>query len=110
MSIQIESEIISKVVNRLVSNYEPLKVFLFGSYASGHPDDDSDIDLLIIKDTKEPFFDRLTRVRQAVSGTHPTVPFDPIVLTPEELEERSRVGDQFILGILESGQLVYARQ
>ncbi|MFQ6026411.1 MAG: nucleotidyltransferase domain-containing protein [Dehalococcoidia bacterium] len=109
MSARNSADIVTQIVNKLVSNYGPQQVFIFGSYAGGHPDDDSDIDLLIIKDTPEPFFDRLTKVRQAVSGTHRAIPFDPIVLTPGELEERLKAGDQFIAGILKHGRLLYDR-
>jgi predicted nucleotidyltransferase len=70
---------------------------------------DSDIDLLIIKDSPENFFERLTKVRQAVSGLHKGIPFDPIVLTPGEVEARLRAGDQLIGEILEKGQVLYAR-
>ena len=97
-----------RVVNKLVSGYFPQKVILFGSYAYGVPDRDSDIDLLIIKDTSERFFDRLTAVRKVVAGTHKGVPIDFLVLTPEELEERLQAGDQFISEILEKGRVVYA--
>lgn len=48
--------VIQKIVQRLVAGYAPEKIVLFGSYAYGQPDADSDIDLLIIKATKERFF------------------------------------------------------
>jgi predicted nucleotidyltransferase len=96
-------------VRKLVAEYAPEKVVLFGSYAYGVSHRDSDIDLLIIKDTQESFFNRLTRVRQVVSGLHKGVPFDPIVLTPGEVEARLKVGDQFLEEILERGQLLYAQ-
>ncbi len=100
--------VIEAIVTRLVAEYSPQKVILFGSYADGHPDEDSDIDLLIIKSTSEQFLRRLDHVRRVVTGTHPRIPFDPIVLTPEELEQRLQVGDQFIAGILERGKVLYA--
>ncbi len=100
-------ELAQRVVDKLVSSYFPQKVILIGSYAYGMPDKDSDIDLLIIKDTHERFFDRLTAVRKAVAGTHKGVPIDPLVLTPEEVEERIQAGDQFIGEILEKGRVVF---
>lgn len=96
------------MVARLVAHYAPQKIILFGSYAHGEPDEDSDIDLLIIKETSERFLDRMTTVRRLTQGTHRFIPFDPIVLTPSELEERLRIGDQFIAGIVEKGKLLYA--
>ena len=101
-------EMAQRVVDSLVSGYSPQKVILFGSYAYGTPDRDSDIDLLIIQDTPERFFDRLTTVRKIVAGTHKGVPIDLLVLTPKEVEERLKAGDQFIGEILEKGRVVYA--
>ena len=87
---------------------QPQKVILFGSYADGSADEDSDIDLLIIKGTTEQFLKRLNHVRRLVAGMHRRIPFDPIILTPEELEQRLQIGDQFIAGILERGKVLYA--
>ena len=42
---------IQQVVQRIADNYRPDKIILFGSYAEGTANDDSDIDLLIIKET-----------------------------------------------------------
>ena len=44
-----------------MAEYAPEKVVLFGSHAYGVSHRDSDIDLLIIKNTQENFFNRLTR-------------------------------------------------
>ena len=37
--------IIESIRQKLLAEYDPLKVILFGSYTYGHPDTDSDIDL-----------------------------------------------------------------
>lgn len=42
-------KILSEIVGKLKSEYKPLKVILFGSYAYGNPREDTDIDLLILK-------------------------------------------------------------
>lgn len=100
--------VIQEIVKRLVAGYAPEKIVLFGSYAYGQPDADSDIDLLIIKATKERFFKRLDRVRRVATGTHPHIPFEPIVLTPVEIQKRLKAGDQFLSEILQKGELLYA--
>lgn len=100
--------VIEEIVRRLVAEYAPRKIILFGSYAYGTPDEDSDIDLLIIKATKERFPERLDTVRRAATGAHRRIPFEPIVLTPEEVEQRLRVGDQFVAEILQKGEVLYA--
>ena len=100
--------VIQEIVERLVAGYAPEKIILFGSYAYGQPDVDSDIDLLIIKRTKERFFKRLDTVRQVATGTHPHIPFEPIVLTPEEIERRLKSGDQFLSEVIQKGEVLYA--
>ncbi len=100
--------VIQEIVRRLVAEYTPQKVVLFGSYAYGEPDEDSDIDLLIIKDTSERFLERSARVRKVVAGAHRRIPFEPIVLTPQELKQRLEIGDQFIAEIFQKGEILYA--
>ena len=44
----IENKVINEVVRRLIDVYHPIEIYLFGSYAWGHPTDDSDLDLLVV--------------------------------------------------------------
>ena len=99
---------LNKIVRQLVDAYRPEKIFLFGSYAYGWPNADSDLDLLIIKKTSERFIDRWISVRQIVSDPQRSIPFEPLVLTPEELKERLAMGDQFIKEIVTKGEVLYA--
>jgi predicted nucleotidyltransferase len=99
---------LDKIVRRLVEGYKPEKIILFGSYAYGQPHSDSDLDLLIIKDTSERFIDRCVNVRRIVSYPGRSIPFEPLVFTPAELKERLAIGDQFINEILTKGELLYA--
>jgi len=100
--------IIQKMVKRIVSDYSPQKVILFGSYAYGTPHRDSDIDLLIIKETPERFLDRWVAIRRILSDPTRTTPLETLVLTPKEVDRRLAVGDQFVAEILEKGEVLYA--
>ena len=100
--------IIRRIVNRLERDYQPVRVILFGSYAYGRPTGDSDLDLLIVKDTAKPFHQRLFEVRQLVSPLLEGHPFEAIVLTPGELRERLAKGDQFVQEIVKRGKPVLA--
>ncbi len=100
-------EIILKMVERLKRVYQPNKIVLFGSYAYGQPDRDSDIDLLIIKDTPDRPIDRRVAVSRIVSDPKRLVPFEPLVLTPQELRERLAAGDLFLEEILTKGEVLY---
>jgi predicted nucleotidyltransferase len=99
---------LKELVTKIKANYQPDKIILFGSCAYGNPTLDSDIDLLIIKRTKERPMDRRIRIRRMVSDTHRRIPFEPLVLTPQEIEKRLKIGDQFIKQIIEKGEILYA--
>jgi predicted nucleotidyltransferase len=100
--------VIQRMLQKLVAEYAPQKVVLFGSYAYGTPGPDSDIDLLIIKETPERFLDRWVIVQRILTGTHRTFPVETLVLTPQEIEKRLAIGDQFIVEALEKGEVLYA--
>lgn len=98
---------ILEILDKIVTEYQPEKVILFGSYAYGNPDNDSDIDLLIIKNTNERPIDRWVHMCRIASDPERRIPFEPIVLTKEELQKRIEIGDQFISEILEKGEVLY---
>jgi predicted nucleotidyltransferase len=101
---------LDKIVRRVVDVYRPEKIILFGSYAYGRPSADSDLDLLIIKKTSERFIDRWTNVRKIVSDPKRSIPFEPLVLTPQEVKERLAIGDQFIEEIIYRGEVLYTSE
>ncbi len=99
---------LNEIVRRLVAEYQPEKIILFGSYAYGEPNEDSDLDMLVIKETTERLRDRRNAVRRTISGAHPHIPLDVLVLTPNEVAQRIRIGDQFLIEILENGEVLHA--
>jgi predicted nucleotidyltransferase len=107
---QPERHIIREIVEKLVADYRPQKVILFGSYARGRQQQHSDIDLLIIKETRQRFIDRWTAVRRILSDANRTIPLETLVLTPEEVSVRLARGDHFLAEIIEKGKLLYAAQ
>jgi len=88
----------------------PQKNILFGSYAYGRPDRESDIDLLIIKETKERPIDRRIAVRRLVSDIRRKVPFSSLVVTPEELAHRLEIEDDFFIEITQRGRVLYEKK
>ena len=101
------ARLVRRIVRRLERTYRPSRVILFGSYAYGKPTKDSDLDLLIVKQTTKPFHRRLYEVRRLLFPLLRDQPFDPIVMTPQELERRLARGDQFVRQIVTEGKLVY---
>ncbi|MDR0870066.1 MAG: nucleotidyltransferase domain-containing protein [Planctomycetaceae bacterium] len=47
-TLQANWEELSEIVERLVKVYEPLRIYLFGSYAWGTPHQDSDYDICVV--------------------------------------------------------------
>lgn len=101
-------KVVLDIVERIRSEYRPKRIVLFGSFARGTPGPDSDIDLLIVKETSERPIDRRVAVARIAADPKRIIPLEPIVLTPAELESRIAAGDQFVDEILKSGELLYA--
>ena len=98
---------IKKIIGKIIKEYHPEKIILYGSYAYGSPTEDSDIDLLIIKNTTERPIDRRVHVRRIVSDPQRRIPLEPLVLTDQELNKRLEIGDQFVKEILTRGRVLY---
>ena len=100
-------EILKEIVEKLKEEYRPLKIILYGSYAHGNPKDDSDIDLLILKDTNERKVDRFVQVKRIIYNPDRRIPISPLIYSPAELNERLRMEDDFIKEILKTGIILY---
>jgi len=100
-------KIITEIVDRISKGYKPKKVILFGSYAYGEPTEDSDIDLLIIKNTDKKPIDRWIEVKRLLRDITRTVPVAPLVYTEKEIEQRMAIKDFFIEEIFEKGDVLY---
>lgn len=100
---------IDALVHKLVLGYQPDKVILFGSYAYGTPTEDSDLDLLVIKDDQRPHSERYFEARGHI-GRKPGAAIDVIVLTPNEFIEKSVPWNGMLKEIREKGKIVYEKQ
>ncbi|MHA1263184.1 MAG: nucleotidyltransferase domain-containing protein [Candidatus Freyarchaeota archaeon] len=101
--------VIMRIVDTIARELNPQKIVLFGSHAYGEPRKESDIDLLIVMETSEPFHKRWARVCRLVREQRKGIPFSPFVFTPKELGERLEAGDPFFQEIERRGEVLYAR-
>lgn len=104
----INQSVINEVRDRLVKTYNPIEIYLFGSYAWGTPTKDSDLDILIVVDfSSERSFDRVRPGHKALTPVD--VSKDLIVYTKEEFERY--INDRSTLGykIKKEGKQIYAR-
>jgi predicted nucleotidyltransferase len=101
---------INEITRKLIENYRPEKIILFGSIAKGTFREDSDIDMLIIKQTdKKRFIDRWVEVLEIACDFELDVSFEPHVYTPGEIKKRLQLGDFFVEEILETGKVLYEK-
>ena len=78
----IANELINDISTKIVKNIDPDKIILFGSYANGKSNEDSDLDLIIVKQSELPRHKRGLEIRRLFYGL--LVPMDLKVYTPEE--------------------------
>lgn len=100
---------IDKISKKIVDDFKPEKIILFGSYAWGEPDENSDVDLFIVKETKKRSVDRERELRLMLYGNNfPAL--DLLVYTPEEIKRRLAMEDFFVKDILNKGEVIYDKR
>ena len=104
----IEESKIKEIVNKIAIGFSPDKIILFGSYATGQANEDSDLDLLIIKDTDLPMHKRNIEIRKALIGLK--VPMDILVYTNVEFENEKKQKYSFLSQLIDQTQTLYERK
>ncbi|MBI4646741.1 MAG: nucleotidyltransferase domain-containing protein [Bacteroidia bacterium] len=99
---------INEVVKKIVNNYKPEKIYIFGSYAIGTATENSDLDLIIIKNTDLPPHKRIYNVRMLLLDT--IFPLDILVYTPEEIYKEGENKFSFIHNIFKIAKVIYEKQ
>ena len=102
---EVTEALLAEITQRIVSAFQPDRIILFGSYAYGEPNADSDVDLLVIMDSDEPIARRIIHVAEVAQVRF--LPMDILVYTPDEIEERLAKGDSFVIDILSRGKVLY---
>lgn len=105
----LKPQAIDRILERIVKEYAPERIVLFGSHAYGEPDEESDVDLLIIKETDQRPIARWVEVKRLLRDRSRIVSVSPLVYTPREVEERLALGDPFLREALERGETLYER-
>jgi HEPN domain-containing protein/predicted nucleotidyltransferase len=99
---------LDQIIDRIVTDYDPERIILFGSHASGKARDGSDIDLLIVKETLSRPADRRLDLERLLSDR--SIALDLLVYTPRELWRLYANGSPFIEDVMESGRILYMRK
>jgi len=98
---------IKKAALKMASAVRPEKIILFGSYAYGRPNFDSDVDFLLV--LKQRY--RKDRRKAFLKASDSLVPrpfsVDIIIRSAHDIEPLIRGGDFFLEEIMEKGRLLY---
>lgn len=97
-----------EVTRRLIEYFSPEKIILYGSYGSAESDKESDIDLLIIKETEKSPHERRLEAEKILFDR--AMPLDINVYTPGEVNYLFSIGSPFIEEVIEKGRLLYMRK
>ena len=105
----ITTEQIDLIKDVIVKTMQPEKIYLFGSYANGTANEDSDLDILIeVQKTELSSVHRSTEVSlnfNKYKELH--FPKDIFVYTTPEVEKFSNNKYSFLSSILKNSQLIY---
>ncbi len=95
---------IQAFTDHVVRQFRPAAVILFGSHAYGQPNEDSDVDLMVIMRYRGCAAQAATRIRLACPRSFP---MDLLVRTPAEVRRRIRMGDQFVREVTSKGIVLH---
>jgi len=101
---RIKRREIMQLIQAIVNEFQPDKIILFGSYAYGNPQDDSDVDLLVILPYEGSSFRKTWEI---LNKLQPRFAIDLLVRSPVEVEQRLAWNDFFMREIIEKGKVIY---
>ena len=90
--------------DQMVNVYGPRRIILFGSYASGLANEDSDVDLLVEMQHEGL---GLRKAAEMIRQLKPCFPVDLIVRRPDEVARRLVLNDFFLQAITSKGTVLY---
>jgi predicted nucleotidyltransferase len=96
---------IERLVERIVQGVHPRQVILFGSLARGDYHSGSDLDVCIIVDRAEGWFERQKRIRKLIHI--PGIDVEPHVYTREEFDRMLQEENPLALRIAKEGKTLY---
>lgn len=102
----VQASQILEFVDGIVAKFKPQRVILFGSYAYGQPTEDSDVDLLVVKEFRGSNYELMLDIRGEVPARFG---FDLLVHRPGDIVRRIRDGDFFLDEVMSKGLVIYDR-
>ena len=103
----INAELISLMIDRIIRNFQPVRIILFGSHARGDANPKSDVDLLVVLPQVVDKRKTAIEIRRVLADV--PVCKDIIVTTPEEIARRGDLVGTVLRPVLREGKVLYER-
>jgi uncharacterized protein len=100
-------ELIREMAARIVRQFDPDRIILFGSHARGDAGPGSDVDLLVVMPLSGPRREKAIEIGVALHDIR--LPKDVIVTTPEEFDWRKDTIGTIEHPAWQEGRVLYAR-
>ncbi len=96
---------LTEITKKIVKDFQPERIILFGSYANGTPGENSDLDLLVIKDSELPRYKRSPKLYRLLRDY--ICSKDILVYTQQEIDDWKNVPQAFITTVMRQGKVLY---
>lgn len=104
VNVKVELE---NIINEINKTSKITSAYLFGSYAYGKPNEDSDLDICIVTDDKSKRKIEIMKIlRKAIAGIQ-SLPVDLLVYYNDEFKERAKLSCTMEHEILHKGVKLY---
>jgi predicted nucleotidyltransferase len=102
----IPPDLLAEITRRLVVEFRPEQIILFGSHAWGAPNEDSDVDLcVIVSQSEEKPIQRAVRAQHCMDRL--LVPADILVKTRAEVDRYCHIRASLERKILQQGRVLF---
>jgi len=92
---------------RIVQQFDPEKIILFGSFARGSEGNDIDLDFLIVIDFDGSLRDKANEIDMALADR--TLPIDLVLVTPAQFNRQRNLPGTIVREAVREGKVIYDR-
>ncbi len=101
-------QLLTEIVQRIVAVSDPQQIILFGSQTRGDADEQSDFDLLVVKDDVASTGAEAARIYRALAGI--SIPVDVVVARSDYVRRHTNLVGTIVRPALREGRIIYARR
>jgi len=94
---------IDRFVRQIVRKFDPERIILFGSHAYGTPSSSSDVDIIVVMNTRLKPIEQEVLIRKEIPRVFP---LDLIVMKPRQFARRMTLGDTLVRAVASKGKIL----